>query len=151
MGVDVHHIKPIKQNEKDFLMTAKGFLRESSGLIESIELSLGKREWLMQFSTSYMCWLHWIITASGDDPSRVGMVSPMTNTKFLVLHHGHPWDRNGIYIRDEDCADLIKDLEWFITKKMPGIKHCDYLKTKTKLFFKAVQTVAEAGGVLYIG
>lgn len=150
MGVDVYHIKPMETEAKDFLRMAKNFLPDY--MHEDIESNLGNRDWLMQFSTSYITWLHWIITASDEDPSRVGMVYPDKNTKYLcLLPHGHPWGSNGIYLRDEDCTALEKDLAWFMEEKMPNIVGCDYLKTKTELFFRAVQKVAESGGSLYIG
>ena len=150
MGVDVSHVKPMEKEAKDFLYTAKQLLPDS--MCEMIEINLGHREWLMQFSNSDLTWLHWIITASDEDPSRVGMVWPGQNTKYLpLLPDGHPWGGDGIYLRDEDCAILQKDVAWFIKEKMPNIVGCDYLKTKTELFFRAVQTVAESGGALYIG
>lgn len=150
MGVDVYHIKPMETDAKDFLYTAKQLLPDS--MHEMIEMNLGHREWLMQFSTSYLTWLHWIITASNEDPSRVGMVHPDQNAKYLpLLPDGHPWGSGGIYLRDEDCAALQRDIGWFMEEKIPSIVGCDYLKTKTELFFRAVQRVAESGGALYIG
>jgi hypothetical protein len=149
MGVDVYHIKPPTADQKEFVKQAHVNVPD---LVEAIEINLGNREWLMQFSTSYLVWLHWIITASGEDPSRVGMVLPLHNKRYLpILSEGHPWDRRGITLRDEDCVILKKDLAWFIEEKMPHIKDCDYLKIKTELFYRAVEKVAEAGGVLYIG
>ena len=150
MGVDVYHIKPMETDAKDFLYIAKQLLPES--MHEMIEVNLGNRKWLMQFSTSYLTWLHWIVTASGEDPNRVGMVSPMNNKRFIpLLADGHPWGSGGIYLRDKECVILQKDIEWFMSEKMPHIVDCDYLKIKTDLFFRAVQKVAESGGLLYIG
>ena len=149
MGVDVYHIKPPTADQKQFIKQAQSNVPD---LVEVIEMNLGNREWLMQFSTSYLTWLHWIITASGEDPNRVGMVSPLNNKRYLpILSEGHPWGRQGIVLRDEECDILKKDLAWFIEEKMAHIEDCDYLKIKTELFFRAVQKVAESGGLLYIG
>jgi len=149
MGVDVYHIKPPTVEQKEFIKRAHIHVPD---IVELIEVELGNRKWVMQFSTSYMVWLHWIITASDEDPSRVGMVSPATNNRYLpILSTGHPWDKRGIMLRDEECTVLMKDIAWFMKEKMPHIKGCKYLKTKTELFYRAVELVSEAGGWLYIG
>jgi len=149
MGVDVYHVKPPTVGQKDFIKQAHVNVPD---LVEMIEMNLGNRKWVMQFSTSYLVWLHWIITASDEDPSRVGMVSPMNNKRYLpILSEGHPWDKQGIMLRDEECTILKKDIAWFMEEKMPHIEGCDYLKVKTELFYKAVELASEAGGWLYIG
>jgi len=111
-------------------------------------------EWLMQFSGSYLCWLHWIITASGEDPSRVGMAYPINNIRYVVLlPHGHPWEGtedDRIYLTKEECIVLEKDLSWFIDEKQDGIDKCDYLKSKTQQFHKALKHTIKLGGFICI-
>jgi hypothetical protein len=165
MGVDVYLLKDYIPSHKEFIDMAKKIESEDEnlkGLTEAINMFInlnGETDWLMQFGTSYLCWLHWIVTASDGDPSRVGMCEVAPNTRFVrLIPEGHPWTaereddpRCGIIISIDDCKVLLEDINWFITEKMPSIVHCDYLKTKTNLFKEAFEKVIEANAKMLIG